>query len=221
MSFLITEVGYSLSTETGDPLVYDGPPNDIGPVLVAGPGFSDPLRTERGNCITWHSRAVVVPRGHSLITEYGQPLFAGGGGSAIAWQGIGQSVTRKYVRVVPPLGSTPRLIDLPAVGPDQLQTCAIDYGKLLPPGVTLSGIPELRVSLHFGVDDHPSSRISAGPEVGTIAPDIGGTGRPNAAILFQVYGGLHGVTYLIDFRCARSDGDAAENCVRLSCVARS
>jgi hypothetical protein len=123
--------------------------------------------------------------------------------------------------VVPPLGSTPRLIDLPAVGPSQLQTCAIDYGKFLPPGVTLEGIPELRVSVHFGVDDHPSSRISAGPEVGTIAPDIGGTGHPNAAILFQVYGGLVGVTYLIDFRCARSDGDAAENCVRLACVARS
>ncbi len=221
MSFLITEVGYALSTEAGDPLVSGGPPHDHGPVLVAGDGFFDPLRTECGHCITWHSDAVVVPRGHSLITEYGQPLFTGGGGPALAWQGIGQSITRKYVRVVPPLGSTPRLIDLPAVGPHQLQTCAIDYGKFLPPGVTLEGIPELRVSVHFGDDNHPFSHISAGPEVGTIATDIGGTGHPNAAILFQVYGGLVGVTYLIDFRCARSDGDAADNCIRLSCVARS
>ncbi len=115
----------------------------------------------------------------------------------------------------------PFVIDLPVVAPAQVQTCAVDFGYFLPPGVRLHGVPVLSMSVRIGTDATPSSRINSGPIVGTVSTALGGTGLANTAILFQVHNCLDGVTYLIELYCDRSDGDVAEGWVRLACIAPS
>lgn len=113
----------------------------------------------------------------------------------------------------------PQLIDLPVVAPTQVQTCTMDFGKFLPLGVTLQGAPSLTISVRLGTDNDPTSRINAGPIIGTAPTVVGGTGLTDTAVLFQVHNCLDGVTYLIEVHCDRSDGDVAEAWVRLACVA--
>jgi hypothetical protein len=112
----------------------------------------------------------------------------------------------------------PFIGELPFVAPDQVQTIALDFGRFLPAGVMLTGLPELNVSVKSGTDSSPASRISAGPTIGTAAQAIGGTGRAQTAVLFQVAGCVAGATYIVEAVCPRSDGDTAEGYVYLHCV---
>lgn len=114
---------------------------------------------------------------------------------------------------------TTELQDFPYIAPDQVQTCAIDFGNFLPTGVTLTGTPTLSFTVHSGIDPNPSSRVLTGPQVGTIPTTLGGTGITNAAVQFQLGTCLGSVIYLISLHCDRSDGDVAQGWSHIACVA--
>ena len=103
-----------------------------------------------------------------------------------------------------PLGAA-----IPAIGPNQVQTVAVDFGNFLPAGVTLTGTPTVTLTVSNGVDADPQEHV-ASSAVGTASAAIGGTGAVNAAILFQLTGLLLGVVYAVDMFCERSDGDQVE-----------
>lgn len=112
----------------------------------------------------------------------------------------------------------PQLSDFPAIAPNQIQTMAMDFGNFLPPGVTLTGTPDLNISVRSGFDGTPNSRITAGPTIGTAPSTIGGTGKTNTAILFQVSNARNGVVYILEVVCTRTDGDVAEGWNHLPCA---
>ena len=115
----------------------------------------------------------------------------------------------------------PSANSLPPVGPSQEQTCALDFGRVLPPGVTLTGSPAVTITVSSGDDPNPQLRLTRAGSVGTAAKAIGGTGVTNAAVLFQVGTCLPGVDYIVDVVCGRSDADVAEASTRFSCLAPS
>lgn len=98
---------------------------------------------------------------------------------------------------------------LPAVDQNQKQTLTFDFGRFLPPGVTLSGTPSLTLAVANGPDPSPASRITAGPILGTAPQNIGGTGLASCAILVQVATCVPGTQYLASFFASRTDGDVA------------
>ncbi len=93
---------------------------------------------------------------------------------------------------------------------------AIDFGNFLPAGVTLTGTPTIALSVSYGTDAAPQSRLVGGPVVGT-ARD--GTGIANTAIVFQIGSCVAGTIYVIDAYCLRSDGDTAEASAHFQCLA--
>jgi hypothetical protein len=115
--------------------------------------------------------------------------------------------------IVAPSGMSPmsqQLSDFPnMVASIQAQTLWIDFGKFLPSGVALSGAPTLSIangSYSAAKDSSPSSRLTAGPSIGTISTALGGTGLTNTALLFQLSNLQPNVTYLLTYACGRSDG---------------
>jgi len=176
--------------------------------------------TETGDFIAWRDEVLPPWFGVGLaliITETGDPWITEDG-DFIVWQGINESITHRYVRLVPSTASTPQLIDLPAVAPNQIQTMAVDFGRYLPPTVTLQGIPTLSMSVRLGDDATPLDRLFVGPIIGTVPTSLGGTGLPKTAIIFQLRDCLGDVSYVIDMYCDRSDGDVAESSVRFACL---
>lgn len=111
----------------------------------------------------------------------------------------------------------PFTIQLPPVGPNQLQTMGLDFGKFLPAGVTLTGTPTVTLSVSSGTDATPAARLTRAGAVGTISTADGGTGVTNAAVLFQVGTCVAKVVYIADVVCARSDGDVAEGSLWFPC----
>lgn len=107
----------------------------------------------------------------------------------------------------------------PPVAQAQKQTISMDFGQFLPFGVGLTGTPTLALSVAFGADSSPSSRVTSGPIVGTVSTTLGGSGITNTAILFQVFGCLPGVDYIAEVTCSRTDGDVVEGSARLPCHA--
>ena len=103
----------------------------------------------------------------------------------------------------------------PPISPAQKQTFSFDFGQFLPPGVTLTGTPTVALTTVYGTDSSPLSRITGGPTIGTVPTSLGGSGIANTAILFQLFGCLAGVQYVIETVCTRSDGDVAEGSARL------
>jgi hypothetical protein len=98
---------------------------------------------------------------------------------------------------------------LPAVDQNQKQTLTFDFGRFLPPGVTLTGTPSLTLAVANGPDTAPASRITAGPILGTAPQNVGGTGLDSCAILVQVATCVPGTQYLASFFATRTDGDIA------------
>ena len=114
----------------------------------------------------------------------------------------------------------PALMSLPPIDAViQKQTIALDFGQFLPSGVVLTGTPTVTLSVVSGVDATPSSRLSGLPKIGTVAPQQGGSGVANTAILQQLVGLLGGVTYLVTAYCTRSDGDIASGYCHVAGVA--
>jgi hypothetical protein len=95
---------------------------------------------------------------------------------------------------------------------------ALDFGRFLPAGVKLTGLPSVQLTVESGIDPVPQSRIVYGPAVGTAQVQRGGTGIPNTAILFTIGGCLPNVTYLVDAWCSRTDEDTAEVSTRFVCL---
>jgi hypothetical protein len=113
----------------------------------------------------------------------------------------------------------PKLRDLPAVAPSQVQTCALDFGFVpLPPGVILTGTPVLTLSVKIGTDTIPQSRITNGPFIGTQPVVLGGSGITNNAIIFQIGNCQPWVTYIIEGKCSLTDGDMIEGWCYFQCV---
>lgn len=92
----------------------------------------------------------------------------------------------------------------------QNQTVTFDFGAgtYLPEGVTLIGTPTISVSVLWGEDADPASRITGGPTIGT-APAPIGSGRTDTAILVQFSNCPGPLAYLVQVVCQRSDGDKA------------
>ena len=111
----------------------------------------------------------------------------------------------------------PFIGNLPSVGPNQKQTLGIDFGDFLPGGTTLTGTPTATLTISFGADPNPQSRISGGPDVGTIPVSLGGTGAADAAVILQIYQCVSGTSYVLDVYCNRSDGDIVEATTRFTC----
>jgi hypothetical protein len=118
----------------------------------------------------------------------------------------------------------PRLPDFDPVAPDEVQTLAHDFGNLLPSGVSLTGTPTVTITVHSGTDPAPQDRLVANtPQIGTVGASLplAGSGVPSAAVLFQFSGGVAGTIYVVETRCARSDGDTIVGWNRLPCIAPS
>jgi len=110
-----------------------------------------------------------------------------------------------------------KLVDFdPLVADLQAQTLVVDFGTFLPSTVTLTGVPVLTLTVNNGEDEDVLTRLTAGPAIGTLDEDDGGTGRANCAIFFQLTGLLEDVTYLLVYSCAATNGDvvAAYNHIR-------
>lgn len=131
----------------------------------------------------------------------------------------------RYIAVAPGGNwpTMPRILpDLPAIAPEQAQTIAIDFGKLLPSGVTLTGTPTLNVSTAAAGAAHdpsPASRVSVGPMIGAVPVALGGTSFANAAVLAQFSNCIPNAVYVIEVVCQRSDGDKVEAYVHMPCAA--
>lgn len=110
-----------------------------------------------------------------------------------------------------------QLITFPQIGPNQQQTMGVDFGQLLPTGVTLTGTPVLTMSVVVGTDAAVSSRIITTPTIGSIPTVSGGTGLASTAVTWQVGGCLTGVTYQADIYCYTATGDRVETFVRFAC----
>lgn len=108
---------------------------------------------------------------------------------------------------------------LPAVGPNQIQTVGLDFGPQLVNGDTLTAPPTVNVTVKYGPDTDPQSRVVSGPSLGTVPSAQGGTGITNAAIVFQFGNCVPGTQYIIDAFCDVSNGDRVEASLVVSCVA--
>lgn len=107
----------------------------------------------------------------------------------------------------------------PAVGPNQIQTIGLDFGSWLSGADILTGSPTVNVTVKFGSDSSPQSRIISGPSLGTVPVSQGGTGISNAAIVFQFGNCIVGVQYIIDAFCDVSNGDRVEASTIIACIA--
>ena len=149
---------------------------------------------------------------------------------------LGREFTRRYVwplryvlSVTPELGfyvvvveesmGQMRLVSMPSIGPSQEQTMGVDFGEVLPAGVTLTGTPLVTVTVSSGDDTSPSSRLLRAGIVGTAPKAIGGSGVVNAAVLFQVGTCVVDTIYVVDVVCDRTDADVAEASTRFTCLA--
>jgi len=109
----------------------------------------------------------------------------------------------------------------PLVASLQAQTLVVDFGAFLPSTVTLIGVPTITITVNNSEDDDDvgddaSAKITAGPSIGTLDEDDGGTGSTNFAIYFQLSGLDVDVMYLLVYSCSASNGDvvAAYNHIR-------
>lgn len=109
-------------------------------------------------------------------------------------------------------GRMPKIRDFPSMDADgQTETLWIDWGNDLSEGVTLdpNATPTVTVSVVYGSDPAPQSRLLTTPYVGTVSVADQGTGVQNAAVLFNFGNVIGGVTYLIEVTCLRTDGTVA------------
>lgn len=102
----------------------------------------------------------------------------------------------------------------------QKSTIGLDFGRMpLPDGVILTGTPTVTISVYDGADASPQSRLTSGPQIGTIPIAKGGSGVENAAIKFQFGNAVAGVTYLIVASCLTTDGDVVAGETHIPAVA--
>jgi hypothetical protein len=102
----------------------------------------------------------------------------------------------------------PAACDLPPiVAALQKQSAAFDFGPTLDEGVTLTGTPTITVTVDVGTDPLPQDIITAGPTVGTVSAERGGSGVENGAVLYQLGNLVAGVRYLLVCSCATTNGD--------------
>jgi hypothetical protein len=107
----------------------------------------------------------------------------------------------------------------PMIAVSQSKTLAVDFGGVLPSGVTLVVVPSaptITLTTDNGTDATPQDRLTVGPSIGTLSVADGGTGVANAALFFQLSALVLGASYLLVYSSYASNGDriAAFNHIR-------
>lgn len=87
------------------------------------------------------------------------------------------------------------------------ETVTFDYGPALTPGIMLTGVPVVTVSVLMmqsgaAADSNPQSRVLLAPQFAASPA----TGAPTAAVLVLFGQAVAGVVYLIQCSCPTTDG---------------
>lgn len=141
---------------------------------------------------------------------------------------IARAAPDRAIALAPPLAyvataganAMPAVRDLPPIDATrQAVTVAFDFGPLLPPGVTLTGVPVVTIAVHAGSagsDPTPAARLFGPPVIGT-APAPQGSGVANGAVLQQIGNAVGGVTYLLWCSCPTTGGDTVSLWTHTQC----